>query len=548
MHKLIWLLCLLPLALHAQPIQLGVALPDESSALLASLDRATALGMRRVRIRADWARLEPARHVWHFDTLDAAIDAAHARGLEVVLTFGPSAPWSVSYLSQPRPEELRRARPDLAPFRAYVTTVARRYQHRVAYYQVWERPSGTTLLAVPHDVYALFRTAASAVHAVNPALRVIVPEPADIDLGWLAGYLRETAGTDGMADILSLSPRRHATDPETFWWRVQVLRQRVLPARGAPALWAEVPFSSDIDCGCRLLAAALLQGITGITLVPEGTLDAVTADTDLATGIRMMAALQGTQLTGWCTLAPGTPAGAFPRDGATVLLALPLRPGETQLVPTATPGPREVAVPDGELAVQIFGAPPQRLFISKPTPLSLATRPLTLIGAAVTVAAGMPNSAPPRVTDAEVSLDPTGQDPLAVRALPQLSGGAYRTESREGRTLLCTVRDIAPWVHLDVPDGFLFYNIARAPVTVTVRLYGARTQEKVGFNLYYDALGGMNTSPWQWVAVGPDRVFSYTIRLDDALFANNEGYDLRINMGGSVEGLRIVDVTVRKAQ
>ena len=79
-----------------------------------------------------------------------------------------------------------------------------------------------------------------------------------------------------------------------------------------------------------------------------------------------------------------------------------------------------------------------------------------------------------------------------------------------------------------------------------MRLYGVTLPNKTGFNLYYDAVDGMSHSAWQWVDPGAEKIFTYTFRLNDALFSRRDGYDLRINMGVSRENLRVVGVTVKK--
>jgi hypothetical protein len=112
--------------------------------------------------------------------------------------------------------------------------------------------------------------------------------------------------------------------------------------------------------------------------------------------------------------------------------------------------------------------------------------------------------------------------------------------------MLMTVPEVAPWIHVDVPDGFLFFNTERQPVEVAVTVRGTMEAKKNGFSLYYDAIGGMANSPWQWIDVGPFKEFTYTFRLNDALFAGSEGYDFRLDMGGSEDSVRVTKVEVRK--
>jgi hypothetical protein len=476
------------LAFAATPVRLGLTLSamPGSTALTEQLDCAQRARARFVMLRAHWPQLQPSASTWNFAPLDAAVEAAQARGLAVVLTLGPSPRWAVRYLTNPGADEAARAHPDLPAMRAYAGALAKHFGDRVYAYELWSPPTGATLLAVPRDVYAMYRTAAAAIHAADSNARVIAPEPGDVNLGWIAAYLASARGSE-TPDILAVVPRRLATAPDAFWWRLRTLRARVLPADGAPLLWAELP---EADASARMAAAALLQDIPGVALSCEAA-DALPA----------LAAVQGGDYQGWKQVRPGVFGGLFQRDGKALLLSLPL-------ASSAAPGI---------------------------TPVSDHL-----------VSTGVPFIAPVHIGACAVSLDPSGCEPDAIHPLPNLPGGAYQMEQVNGRTVLSTVMDRAPWIHLDVPDGFIFYNTARTPVEVTVRVYGACVPNKTGFNLYYDAVGGMNNSPWQWIDVGPSRIYSYTVRLNDAIFADREGYDLRICMGGSTENLRVVDVTVKK--
>ncbi len=435
--RLAFLLPLLSLAaaLWAAPITYGVLLSDDVPVPRA-LEAAQAAGAQYVTLRTDWPRIQPTASAWHFEKLDAAVDAARDRGLTVVLTLGPAPRWAVRYLQAPSDAEVARAKPDLAAWKAYAAKLAARYRGRVGHYRLWEPPTAAVLMAVPRDVYALYRAAAAAIHGVDSSLRVIAPEPGDVSLDWIAAYLAGAKGAEA-PDILALAPGRCVTTAAEFRWRCRVLRDRVLPAN-TPALWAEMPDSDDGG----LAAAAVQDGIAPVFF-------------------------------------PHDPAGCITR---------------------------------------------------------------------LRQAGHAPASLPAPVKTPAVSLDPGGRNALAIRPLPELPGGRYAVLADGERTVLSTVRDTAPWIHFDVPDGFLFYNRERVPVEVTVRVRGASVANKTGFNLYYDAVGGMNNTPWQWIAAGPDAEFSYTVRLADALFANREGYDFRLCMGGSVDDVRVVGVTVRKVR
>ncbi len=441
MRSLLYVL-VLALVMRTEAHRLGVEAPP------AAWPAARMAGARQVRIRAEWPRVQPTAQRWRFDWLDTQIATAQRQALQVVLVFGPTPPWAAHGVRRLTAVEAGRACPSAGALRAYVTRIAARYRGRIAAYQLWERPTPSTLLAYPAQAYALYRTAAAAVHAVQPSLRVIAAEPGDVSLGWLSGYLAVARGAE-RPDILLLAPVHSAPSSGEFRRRVQALRTRLLPPMDAPALWAEIPLTDTRPAEC--LAA-------------------------------MLAALQAGCDT-LCLVAP--------RGNASHLADL-LR--------------QAARLPDA-----LVSDPP----------------------------------AVPVVSDS-VALDATGADPAAIRALPALPFGRFGLDTRYYPPLLVASRDEAPWVHFDLPDGFLFLNLERRPVTVTVRVYGVTQPLRTGFDFYYESPSGMRYSRWQYIEVGPETLYTYTIRLPDALCANQDGYDLRLNIGGSAEPVRLTGLIVRK--
>jgi len=549
----VWLLSLVVFAsgaVLAAPIHFNVVLPpsDRGSldAIATSLRAVKQCGIPCVEIPATWPRIQPTATTWDFSWLDAQVDGARARGLDVVLLLGPTPVWSITYLHKPTAEEARRARPSLTAFRTYVTKVTQRYQNRVKYYRVWQRPSAGTLLAMPKDIYALYTTAAQAVHAVNPTLRVVASEPGDVELDWIAGYLKVAQGS-ARADILSLCPLRTAHEPRLFWWRVNVLRTRVLPAQRAPELWTEIPIDcSEIPSCLTLVAASLLEDIPAISLVAGSGCNMPLDNQQMLSGMQVFCALCGSQYTGWSQLSEGVYGGIFHGATDTTVLALPLRAHEVELIHAATPVQRGLAVPGRSVGVREINAPAQTIDVAVQATVAFSAQPALLTGVLASATPGTPAIAPERIDGDTLALDFSGERPNALHAMREFRGGHFRLGATGDHPLLSTVGDENPWIHFEVPDGFLFYNVERVPVAVSVTLAGVHKAQKTGFNLYYDALGGMKFSPWQWVDVGPDRLFTYTFQLNDASFADRDGYDFRINKGGSEEELRIVDVKVRK--
>ena len=534
------------------PVQLGVPIPIPDAARAPaydhSLDDARRAGASIVQIRAEWPRIQPDAKTWNFATLDALVTKAQARKLDVVLVFGPAPAWTVTYLKNPSPQQLARARPDAAAYAKYVTAVTKRYADRVKYYQPWERPTGATLLATAEETWKLYRIAAKAVHAVNPALMVVAPEPGDMQLGWIYTYLRSCTGTE-RPDVLLLSAVTDRATPDAFARRFQLLHSRVLP-KPAPVLWGSAIAATEQEWGWIAAASLLLQNVSTLIVQPAAAHRDICAKPAFLGELQSLASLTGQQYLGWQRIGPAL-AGAFGTGKGQCAVILPDggldAAAALSLVASAKPVDGGIAVPAQCVTVRRLSGTSQQIDVKEDIRFPLSARPVILSGVLLAPTAGAPpwNAAP--MTCGSVSLDLAGADPDAIRPLRGLPGGKYQQVAFDGKVeMLITVRDTAPWIYLDVPDDFLFFNIDRHPVEVSVRVRGVREAKKSGLSFYYDGVGGMTNSHWQWVDVGPFTEYTYTFRFDNALFAGSEGYDLRLDMGGSTEPIKVLGMTVRK--
>lgn len=536
----------LPLLVAAMPLRIGLSLsemlapPDPTG----PLEFAQQAGVRLVRLRADWARIQPTATTWDFAALDAVVAQAKAHKLDVVLVCGPAPAWAVTYLGNPTPDELPRACPDITAYRAFLTALVRRYSPEVRYYQVWHRPSPDVLLAMMDDVHALFRAATDAIHRADPRAQVIVPEAGDLDLCWISRYLSTAIGTE-RPDIVVLCPTRVALQPNDFFWRIQVLRRRVLTA-DAPQLWADLPLCAPSSVRWTPAVAAMLDDIATLLFHGERNTTDWLADPTLPNELRALGTAQDMEFDGVFYPATGVRAGQFHHATSTAALLAPEHDCEVALTPSSLPVPSGLAVPDAAIRLIPLHGAPHGVTVAAPSSLSLPAQPLWVTDVLATPHEREVTWTPPAVTADCVTLDPYAYLPDAIHPLPNLPGGRYWESYRGKRKVLCTIRDDAPWIHLDIPDGFLFFNTARVPVEVAVSVCGVTTPRKTGFTLYYGTPTGMKNTPWQWIDTDPHRVYTYTLRLDDALFAGQDGYDLRLNMGGSRESVELMELTVRK--
>lgn len=546
--------CLLILSLvaSAEPFRIGLPLPGTAlaspQATADALDAIRDFDASYVRIVADWPRIAPDEKNWDCSFLDKAVLAAVERHLNVILVFGQAPRWAVKYLGpNPTVEEVSRAQPDLKAYRLYVDKITRRYQQRVKIYQLWERPSPRTLLACSRDVQQLYQAGAETVHTVNPSLRVIAVESGEADLSWTADYLR---GAQGLrrADILSLAPIRPFFTPGDLAWHVQLLRQRVLPVKNAPTLWLEATLESPtLSLSLSRVSIAFLNGISTVMLTsasPGGTPGNVTKQ-----AAHFLSGLLNQESRGYARLSSNILYGVLSGKENKVLI---LSSGDNSITfhPRNAPPPSSSALRATGDSIKISQPEkePQSLDILEVVDVPVHTGdPMIVTGVEAPTITTSPDMNPVPVRTQSVSLDYSGSDPAGIHALRNLPGGRYSIyHLQDGHTTYATGRDTDPWIYLDIPDGFLFYNIERIPLEITVQVYGSPTHQRDGFSFYYDALGGMRNSPWQWIDTGPRDIFSYTFRLNDAIFADREGYDLRLDMGGSDNSVRLVGITVKK--
>lgn len=182
------------------------------------LDLCVDAGVSWVRMDGDWLSLEPARGRYEWAALDAAVNAARARGLRVYLTLAYTPAWV------PR---VARARGDTYPgndepmasaeWTAFVTEAVRHYRPLgVTHFGLWNEPNlnGFWEVAAGLDPYVtkILVPGAAAVRAACADCRTLGPDLAHVGdyHVFLDGVLQRAAGA---FDILA--HHTYAGWPET---------------------------------------------------------------------------------------------------------------------------------------------------------------------------------------------------------------------------------------------------------------------------------------------------------------------------------------------
>ncbi len=173
-------LLLLPSSGFASPA-LGAVLdppPFSADAREAELDRLIAGGVHTVRFALDWNRVEPQPGQFTWQVYDALVDAALARGIEVVLVLGPCAEWAVDPAWEVPADQRSRSIPrSTALWERYVRGALSHFQGRVQYWQVREQPTSKNFRGARSEYLRLLAAAAEQGRSLDPDSRIVVPEP-----------------------------------------------------------------------------------------------------------------------------------------------------------------------------------------------------------------------------------------------------------------------------------------------------------------------------------------------------------------------------------
>lgn len=134
-----------------------------------------------------WADLEPAQNQWNWTKLDAYVDAAAAKGVEVTLVLGSTPRWASARPDERCPYGLGcAAEPtNFADWDDYVRTVAQRYAGRIRHYELWNEPqflenetvpeSGAFYSGYASTLVELGRRARDIIHSVDPQAKLLAP-------------------------------------------------------------------------------------------------------------------------------------------------------------------------------------------------------------------------------------------------------------------------------------------------------------------------------------------------------------------------------------
>lgn len=159
--------------------------------------------------RTSWMHLQAERNRWDFARLDGFVQQAEQRGVGVVLPLGLTPTWAAARPTERSPYNVPGASSepaDIADWKFYVQTVARRYRGRIHHYEIWNEVNAGAgfFTGTPEAMFDLQRAAFEVLKGIDPDITVISPSTegsTEDKFVWFERYMRLMAGR--YADVVA---------------------------------------------------------------------------------------------------------------------------------------------------------------------------------------------------------------------------------------------------------------------------------------------------------------------------------------------------------
>jgi hypothetical protein len=201
---------------------IGIQMHIQQVELVPLIEHAQTLGVGWVKTQVSWKLYQPFPDQYSEDRLaelDEFVEAADARGLNILLNVAKAPEWS-------RPTtELDGPPQDYDLYRQFMQFLAERYQGRIAAYELWNEANlkrewnGSPLSAA--DTFALMQAGADGVRAVDPYAILVSGAPATTGINdganaiddrvYLRGMLE--AGVSEVVDAIGVHPYGWSNPP-----------------------------------------------------------------------------------------------------------------------------------------------------------------------------------------------------------------------------------------------------------------------------------------------------------------------------------------------
>ena len=526
-------------------------------------------GVTMVRSFPEWANFQPKRGEWDFSAGDGLIDSARKNQIQIAGVFMYLAPWASS--APPGADHGARTRTfpikDIAFWRDYVEGVVKRYHKDITYWEVYNEfnSPGFARSAKVEDYVAMVRCTYEAARKVDPKCKIGIG-CADVDISFLERVI--AGGAKGHFDFINVHPYSlmgavMAGREKVFLRLAENLRKMLVKCK-QPAdlpLWVSevgvasvdkpAPERRQAEAIVKAYVLCLAQGIDRVFWVegrgpaygPSGDFGILRKDWTQRPSYQTLQTLTGllgsrpTRL-GWLNPTGKSygfvfrgPAGAVLATWAAGAKGDTLRPGA------------DVTVID---------------LAGKATQVK-ADEPVALTAAPVFVT----NLPAKWVADARANRDkPMGwledyskAESVSCRmGVANVTSGVTQNEGGDGKTVLGTVdgehvrrTDIAEkslYVYFDVDDSYA--SVGDNELEITIVAQRVDDAKGGGCKICYESTQGYRTID-EWWTIPPGKGWHrHTFRVRDANFANNWGWNFRIDAVSSPGDFWVKEVVVKR--
>jgi hypothetical protein len=133
-------------------------------------------GIKWIRIDLFWSEMEPAQGVYDFSRVDRVVEFAHQNDLSVLAIFESTPDWANDGKGPNYPAD------DIASWQHFITTIVKRYQDRVKYWNIWNEPNVPEFFRGGKEVFLeeVFLPGAEAIKNADSSALIVGPELAHL--------------------------------------------------------------------------------------------------------------------------------------------------------------------------------------------------------------------------------------------------------------------------------------------------------------------------------------------------------------------------------
>ena len=519
-------------------------------------------GITMVRMFPEWANIQPQPGQWNWSASDALIESARKNQIEILAVLCYLAPWASSEPGSTRRFPIK----DMQYWRDFVQGVFERYHDEIKYWEIYNEfnSPGFAQNATPQDYANMIRDAYDIAKRVDPSIKIGIG-CADVDISFLEQVI--VKGASDHFDFVCVHPYslqnaiRAGREP-VFLRMGENLRKMLAKTGQRPdiSLWiTEIGVQSSNMPEAEQQQAEMLvkdyvlsfaQGIErvfwfegrGPVYGPEGDFGLIRRDWTKRPSfhaLRNLTTLLGPrpQYVGWVDLT-GNSYGFLFEGVAEPVLVIWAAGGKDDRLRF----PTEVTVID-LLGNASKVNPDQNVTLTR-DPIFVTGLPKTLVDQA------RENSKQPFPWLRDYSTATAVSCQLGVA---NVSDGLTQIDWGDGHTVAGPVDGVyarrsdkaggSNYIYFDVDDSYASIGDSELEITVVAR--PVDPNQAAGCTITYESLTGYREAEWWSIPAGPGW-HRHTFRIRDANFANNWGWNFRINVLSSPVDLWVKEVIVKR--